>query len=527
MTREEFLKTHPLYESFLTEWNYHNRSYLGGRYYREGNYLLQHPFESDTNYARRKETAYFYNYCSPIIDILVSYLYWKSPERTYGKLSTETVPPRKPKTLFDSFWWNVDYEGTSFDQFMRKTQRYAGIYGRVSIIVDKPQIVATSLLEELEMDVRPYLTIVTPENLLDWTYVTISGRPVLESVKIAEEWGGAGPSKVRVWTRSGWELWILNEKKEVILADAGMHALGEVPIVNIYNRRSGTRMIGVSDLQDIADINKNIYYLCSAAKEIIENTAFPMLAMPFDKTGASEVEEVGPKNIIQFDPEQPNSHPFWLEAPHSSLAEIREWIQQDTQEIARIAKMGGLRNTETSTQPWTGVAIRAQMEQLKSSLVEKADNAEQAELDIFNLWAAWQGEKFTGEVKYRKDFDIEDLTLALDSAIKAVNGKVKSVVFERERQKKVVSSALPEIDEAKRVQIFTEIDDETDEIGTTAQEQIYEYHLKAGLITKNELRKKMGLPKLAGAEGNELIILQEQAQSTPADALKTTGDKKE
>ena len=527
MTTEEFEKRHPLYESFLADWKYYIHSYLGGRYYREGNYLIQHPFESDANYARRKATACFYNYCSPIVDILVSYLYWKSPERQYGTLSTATVPPRAPTNLFESFWWDVDYEGSTFDQFMRKAQRYAGIYGRVSVIVDKPQVVALSLAETLEMDVRPYLSCLTPENLLDWNYTVQFGRPVLDYVKIAEEWGGSAPSAVRIWTRYAWQLWqtsVEGKDKKVFLADEGEHGLGEVPIVNIYNRRSGTRMIGISDLQDIADINRNIYYLCSDAREIIENTAFPMLAMPFEK-GAGGTQKVGSSNILEFDPEQPNSRPFWLEAPHSSLSEIREWIAQDTQEIARIARMGGLRNTETSVQPWTGVAIRTQMEQLKSSLVEKADNAEQAELDILRLWSKWQGEKFTGDVGYQKAFDIEDLTNALDNAIKAVNGKVKSVAFEKERQKKVVSSVMPELDEAKRVVIFDEIDEKTNEFGNTEEGQIYEYHLKTvgGLIKKNEMRKRLGLEPL-GKGGDEFVEIDNgQAQSTPAAASANQG----
>ena len=38
------------------------------------------------------------------------------------------------------------------------------------MILDKPKIVTQSQAEEIEQDIRPYLSIVTPENVLDWNF---------------------------------------------------------------------------------------------------------------------------------------------------------------------------------------------------------------------------------------------------------------------------------------------------------------------------------------------------------------------
>ena len=455
MTKDELMKTHSLYDAFLADWRFYANSYRGGKFYRDGNYLVQHPYESAANYTRRKSIAYYYNYCAPIIDTYTSYLYKVPPKRSYGSLSQEVVPPRQPQTLFDSFWWDCDFEGTNFDQFVRDTDRYASIYGSVSVMVDKPQVAALTKAEAFSKDIRPYLTIILPENLLDWAYERLdTGRLVLRSVKIKES-----DTEYRIWTRSSWELWVLaSDDKMPVLKETGVHALGEIPIVTRYNKKSGTRMVGLSDIQDIADINKNIYYFCSDAKEIIENTAFPMLALPYDRSSPAEVKETGPKSIMQFDPTEPNSKPYWMEPPHSSLAEIREWIQQDAQEMVRIAKMGGLRNTETSTQPWSGVSIEAQERQLFSALAEKASNAEQMELDIFRLYAKWEGEEFTGTVDYPRDFAIRDLTTALQNAISAGAAGVHSLIFEKERQKKIVDAVIPSMEEVQRILIFNEIE---------------------------------------------------------------------
>ena len=458
MTKKELLAVHPTYKDFLDEWKFFINSYLGGKFYRDGDYLLRHPFESLENYKRRKDIAYFYNYCAPIIDLFTSYLTKDQPQRSYGKLSSdEVVPPRKPKTLFDSFWWDVDFNGTNFEQFMREAQRYASIYGMVSIIVDKPTLKVKTQAEALKQDIRPYVTIIIPENILDWKYVRLpNGKMALDMIKIKE-----GEGQYRIWTRTSWESWEVPKANHAPKkTGSGEHGLGQIPIVDLYNKKSLIRRVGVSEIQDIADINKNIYYFCSDAKEIIENTAFPMLTVPEEKGGGDEEEQaVGPKNILTFDPELPNSKPEWLEPPHSSLQEIREWIQQDAQEMVRIAKMGGLRNTETSVQPWSGVSIEAQERQLYSSLAEKASNAEQAELDILNLYAKWEETSFEGKIEYSRTFATRDLTISLNNAISAGTARINSLTFEKERQKKIVDTSLPGLEESDRDTIFDEIEE--------------------------------------------------------------------
>ena len=458
MTKKELIAVHPTYKDFIKEWKFFINSYLGGKFYRDGDYLLRHPFESLENYERRKAIAYYYNYCAPIIDLFTSYLTKDQPQRTYGALSSNKVtPPRKPETLFDSFWWDVDFEGTNFEQFMREAQRLASVYGMISIMVDKPPLKVDTQAEALEQDIRPYLTILTPENILDWKYIRLpNGKMALDMMKIKE-----GEGQYRIWTRTTWETWEITKTNTAPVKTGGdVHGLDKIPIVDLYNKKSLIRRVGVSEIQDIADINKNIYYFCSDAKEIIENTAFPMLAIAEDKGGGPDEEQaVGPKNILSFDPDAPNGKPEWLEPPHSSLQEIREWIQQDAQEMVRIAKMGGLRNTETSVQPWSGVSIEAQDRQLYSSLAEKASNAEQAELDILNLYAEWEETTFEGNIKYSRSFATRDLTTSLNNAIAAGTVKVNSLTFEKERQKKIVDTTLPTLEESERDEIFKQIDE--------------------------------------------------------------------
>ena len=447
MTRKELERTHPHYDSMVEEWQFYIRSYFGGRMYRDGNYLIQHPFESSTNYRRRRETSYYYNYCGPIVDIFTSHLFRHRAKRDYGSLTGNP--------LFDAFLRDSDLEGTPFTNFMRDAHRFASIYGRVSIVVDRPPLRADTVAQAQRGDIRPYLSLITPENLTDWSFVRLpSGRVVLDMVKIRED-----ERTYRIWRRDGWEVWRIEDGGgECVLVDSGEHSMGMVPVVNLYNKRSGIRMLGISDIQDIADINRNIYYLCSDAREIIENTAFPMLALPYTRGVGEDEREIGPRNIIQFDPGEPNSKPYWLEAPHSSLSEIREWVKQDIAEIHRIAKMGGVKATEDLSQPRSGIAIELEYQQLHATLSEKADNLEQAETEILRLWAGWEGREFDGRIDYPDDFSVRDLDRDLERALRVQDVKIQSPTFRRELQKKIAVSVFPKMDEKTMKRIEEEID---------------------------------------------------------------------
>ena len=438
MTNEELKATHPDYDDSISQWEFFSNSYFGGQRYRDGEYLMRHAFESLENFTRRQELAYYYNYCQPVVDIFVSLLYKQTPERNFGNL--------KDDPLFKSFLKDSDLEGNSFQEFVREAERYAGVYGRVSVIVDRPAISADTVLEARDEDIRPYLTLITPEHIIDWEYVRLdTGRTVLDMIKVVEEWNGDDPSVIRKWTREGWELFSINEGEDgvsdVVLIDSGTYDFGRVPMVNLYNKNSTTRMLGLSDLEDIADINKNIYSLCSDSLEIIENTAFPMLALPMG--GGEETEKVGPKNIMEFDPELPNSKPSWLEAPHTSLTEIREWISQNRSTIYRIANLSGIKNSGDSTQPWSGTALEIENQQRDAVLSEKAANAEQFENKILDFYALWEGKEFDGNIDYPSDFSIKDVDLSTQHIINTLRDvKFDSVELQRWLEKKLAKNLL-------------------------------------------------------------------------------------
>jgi len=156
---------------------------------------------------------------------------------------------------------------------------------------------------------------------------------------------------------------------------------------------------------------------------------------------------------------EPNAKPYWLEPPHSSLTEIREWVRQDIGEIHRIAKLGGVKTAEDFSHMRSGVAIELEYQQLYATLSEKADNIEQAESQVLDLWARWYGGRFEGLIDYPDDFSVKDMARDLDNAIKAQSAVVDSATFRKELQKKLATTILPKVDEALKSRIMGEIDE--------------------------------------------------------------------
>lgn len=456
-TKEELLAVHPEYKIWFPEWELFIRSYFGGKRYRDGGYLFQYPLESNNNFTRRKAQAFFYNNCKPIVDIFVSLLYKREPTRVYGSLTNDP--------LFDSFLADADMEGNTFSQFIREVNRWASVYGRVSVVVDKSPVGVETQAQAIESDVRPYTSIITPENVIDWSFSRLSnGRLALDWIKIVESWGGTErPTIIRIWDRMRWRLFTVDPKKgnntNVNPNTIGIHNLGVVPVVTFYNQNSGVKMIGISDLEDTSYINRNIYSLCSNAQEIIENTAFPMLALPDRKTGASEEVETGVSSILSFDPDVAGKSPYWMEPPHTSLPAIEIRIERNIKEIYRIANLSGIK-TSDSKQPWSGIAMDIENQQRDASLAEKADNMEQGEIQLLKIWALWEGKKFDGSIEYSNDFSLKDLDRDIQNTLDTIQrgGLEGAPTFIKELQKKLNRNLLPKVDAETTKAINDEID---------------------------------------------------------------------
>ena len=142
---------HPDYENNETRWEFYLRSYIGGQEYQDGNYLTGYLNESENEYARRIQLTPLDNHCRNVVHIYSSFLWRTPPVRVYNSLANNLA--------LEQFTDDADLDGMNLNSFMKQAQIWASVYGNVWIMVDKPQSNARTRAEELDQDIRPYVSL--------------------------------------------------------------------------------------------------------------------------------------------------------------------------------------------------------------------------------------------------------------------------------------------------------------------------------------------------------------------------------
>jgi len=455
-SRQDILDTHKDYSSNVSNWEYYIRSFNGGYDYMIGQYLNRYNLELDNEFNQRLANTPCDNHCKNIVQIYSSFLFRTKASRDFGNMAEE---PTLERFLKDS-----DLEGNNFNTVMKSAQNYASIYGHCFMILDKPKIQTKTRAEELDQDIRPYLSIVTPENVLDWNFKRqANGKYVLDYLKIREEVDKNGGTYIRVWYQDRVDtLYVEDQRTEPTLIDTADNQIGKIPAVILYNAKSHKRGIGQSDLVDISDLQRAIYNEYSEIEQLIRLTNHPSLV----KTNSVNAS-AGAGAIIEMPDEmEPNLKPYLLQPSGQNLNAIMDSIARKVESINRIAHTGAVRNTKTQIS--SGIALQTEFELLNARLSEKADNLELAEEQIFKIYADYQNTTFDGEINYPDTFNIRDYAtdLLFYQQAKAINVPSPSLIKEIDKE---IARAVVD-DDSKLSEIFDEIDANS-EVGEFTQDE--------------------------------------------------------
>jgi len=447
-SRQEILKQHDHYSQFSQRWQYFIRSYLGGEEYKEGRYLQEYNLELESELYKRLQFTPLDNHCRNIVHIYSSFLFRVKPVRELGSLEQDKTVPM--------FLDDADLEGRSYEALLQELQSYASIYGHCWLVLDKPNSNARTRAEELQQEIRPYINIYTPENVIDWNYARASsGKYYLDYLKIREH-TDSKKEIYRIWYLDRIDTVELSKisTTEAKLIDSQPNALGQIPAVILYNQRSPMRAIGVSDLTDIADLQRAIYNELSEIEQLIRLSNHPSLVKTRDvdaSAGAGAIIEM-PDGI------DPALKPYILQPSGQNLDSVLKTISMKVDAINRLSHVGAVRST--SERVVSGVALRTEFQLLNARLSEKANLMELAEEQIWRLYALWQDKAFDGKIMYPDSFDLRDWATDLEVLQQAKASMIKSDTFTKELDKQIARTVI-EDDE-----ILSKIDDEIDQSTT-------------------------------------------------------------
>ena len=454
-TREFLTTRHKHYQEKINDWAFHYRSYTGGQDYQNGFLLNRYVLETDEEYMKRAENTPIDNHCKNVVQIYSSFLFRVPPTRNYGTLDGDPA--------IESFTKDADLDGRSFNNVIKEMQINASIYGTCWGIIDKPRIITKTRAEELQQDIRPYISLYTPENVLNWNYERLAnGRFYLTSLTLIEE-ATEDYAIVKVWSLEDISTFVVEDfnkpyaEGKVKMIDEIPNVLGEIPAVVLYNQKSQRRAIGISDLNDVAELQKSIYNDYSEIEQLIRLSNHPSLV----KTPNVEAS-AGAGSIIEM-PEDLSADlkPYIIQPSSQSLDAIMNTIQMKIDAINRITHMGAVRNTKSQIS--SGVALRTEFELLNARLAEKADYLQNTEEQIWSLFAKWQNKVFDGDIIYPETFDLRDYASDLEYLQRAKASGVKSNTFIKEIDKQIARAVVDDDEQIKTID--NEIDSSSVVIG--------------------------------------------------------------
>jgi len=448
----EITYTHPDYDAYKHRWEFYLRSYMGGDDYKDGKYLTSYVSETKDDYSRRLDLTPIDNHCKNIVHIYSSFLWRVAPTRAFNTLQNDAA--------LEPFMKDADLDGRTFNAFMRQAQVWSSVYGHVWLMVDKPQSNANTRAEELDQEIRPYMTLLTPENVFDWKYErSASGKFRLTYLKVRESIDRVNDTETvvywRVWREDTIEYWRTtndtDEKLETI-----DNKIGKIPAIFLPANRSILRGIGISDIADVSEMQRAIYQELSEVEQLIRISNHPTLVKTFETDATA-----GAGAIINLPDDMDGQlKPYQMQPSGANLDAVRASITDKIESINRMSHMGAVRGTEAMTQ--SGVAMQTEFQMLNAKLSEKADILELAEEQIFDLFCRWQEVTNDVEVFYPDAFDLRDYDKELVFLQQMRATGVKSETLAQEIDKKIADLIL---DDEHLVKAHTEIESSAQRIG--------------------------------------------------------------
>jgi hypothetical protein len=465
LTLEQLKQTHAVYTQEVKTWDYLARSYAGGQEYRAAGYLRKYLNEDASpgnQYNQRLISTALDNHVQTVVNVYRSYVFKTEPTRTLG-IAGERYGA-------DEFVEDCDLDDTDLNDFQRGVSDMLSIYGSAWVAVDRPAYQAQTLAEEQALGIRPYVSLFTPLQVLDFKYErAVNGRSELVYVKIREA-SYDTYDVVRVWTptvvyeyhvarnqhaamiKNNSELntnsvdsTVVLDYERIIKQIEYINPLGRVPVFCAYNGRKVKTGYGISDIADAADHQRAIYNLTSELEQNIRISSSPSLVKTADTQAAG-----GAGAIINMPENLPGDlKPFLLQPSGATITSILEAINYHKDAIDRMTHLTAVRGEKTQS----GVATEADFLVLNARLADKAATLEKVEYKIWDLFFAWQGiepsEDF--EICYETSFSIRDKARDLAQLAQGLS-LVDNPLYQAEAKKAIVEITLEDDETIEAIQ---------------------------------------------------------------------------
>ena len=432
-----------VYTANSDDWKMFEASYKGGRAWKEMNYLYQYINETSAQLQERVKQTPLENHCEGVVSTYSGFIWRDPPKRNLGTLNNN-VP-------LNALLKDADREGTPFNEFMKQVMIWGSVYGLVWVILDKPSSTAYTKADEISGGIRPYLRFYTPLDVTDFEFTPKpTGEYELTWFEVQEQYTTReGDVKiVRQWSKDSvvTSTTVGKETQTTTIKNP----IGRIPATPHYNKKSLTRGLSTSDLQDIAGLQISIYNDLSELSQMIRGANHKTLVKNINDQASS-----GAGGVIIMDPDTPAGKlPYLLQADASALTGLLNTIDKKTEMVNRMAHLTPVRTYRKQT--ISAVAIETEFQILNTLLADKAAQLQLTEYRIFEHFCAWEaidGGKTGFEVNYPTHFELRDKQADLNfiKVAREAAALVNSATLQTELNKQLARIALPNDDLIEKI----------------------------------------------------------------------------
>lgn len=429
-------EAHSAYNLYINRWKFLADSFKGGYDYYRGKHLEPFYYESTGDYEKRLRQNALENHVSSIVGIYNSYLYRRPIYRDYGNLNNDPA--------VKSFLKDADLDGRTYDALIRDISTNAMVYGHVWVVVDKSNVQSGTRAEELAQDIRPYVSVFTPENILNWEYKReANGLYTLDYLKVREEVTG-NKQYIREYTPEEIVVYEITEDKP---SDANVVArypneLGKIPATCVYAQRSDIRGVGISAINDIADLQRSIYAEYAEITDLEQLTNHPSLVLHSSTTASAGA---GAMITVPEDVDGNYVKPYLLQPNGQSIDSLLNSIKHKIETIDKIACLGGIRSVESRR--LSGIGLQTEFQTLGAKLSSFGANMELAEEQIWRLFALYQDTVWDGDIEYPRSFSIQDKANEITTLKMAKEAGITNTAMNAEIDRRIMETIIDNPDE--------------------------------------------------------------------------------
>jgi hypothetical protein len=329
---------HPDYISNIDIWDYLDDLYYGSDRWLRLTKTGFKPTDKTSLYLPRHAAESFDNWESRINQSCYDDLFGKALRQFVDLIFKNDVNFTSDfdGSDFISHYENLDNHGVNGDVFLRQAALMAMRLGHCFIFIDFPVINAKNYQEYSELSPRPYWSLISPQNLINWQCEFIDNKLVFTLAVIKEEIytrdGEFGYQKInqyRVYRPGVYSIYRETDKSDnksdnkFVLHSSGdfISEYAYVPIVPVFGGSRLGDCVSVSPLRALADKNRILYQLTSDHNRKVSLCCQPVPVLK-DAMRGDEPLEIGPNSFINL--RDPNGSFQWVEPLALSLEQSRK-----------------------------------------------------------------------------------------------------------------------------------------------------------------------------------------------------------